>query len=575
MKSTRFAVVLAGCGLLAAAPCRAQRAQPQVTVIAGTLLGADGAPMKLAEVFVWQGSNPRGATHSLVGPDGRFAIATQYTGPLMIEFTGVDHNATTVPLLVDRAQTIGMDVRLKHYEYTDSLDRITAIGDFNQFGFGTGKPLVKQPDGRYTLDVETTADTLAYQLLGLTKEQGHSINGPQAGRWYYDNGGDYKNVIRAKDGHATIVFDPASLQKVPGDVQVTFRDPASLVARTWHLLHAWDLEETAYFDSSRAARARHDSLHFDMTPALRRLRAALAAERVPLLRQLLLGQLVEASSLADKPDTATARRLIAEVPPSSPWYGALGGNALNATFNAYRIVYGHKREPGAPPDTALSRRLLGLYQRLLAVQTDSNQQAELLYMAAATARGLHDDAKANDYYTRLITGYPDAGITNFAKSQLDPNRVLRVGAKIPDFRFVSLDDSTVTYTRASMTGKTYLLDFWATWCGPCVGEMRFLQAAHDTLAPLGVEFLSVSLDQKADDVRAFRHGEWKMPWLHAFAAGGFDNAEVKRMEIFGIPRDALVDKDGTILAVDARGETLTADIRHALQPAAPAAPATP
>ena len=574
MTSTRFAVVLAGFGLIAAAPCRAQRPQPQVTVVTGTLLGADGAPMKLAHVHVWPRMNPRGASRALVGPDGRFAIATQYTGPLMVQFTGVDHNSVTVPLLVDRPQTIGMDVRLRHYEYTDSLERITAIGDWNQFGFGTGKPLVKQSDGRYTLDVETTTDTLAYQLLGLTKEEGHSINGTQAGRYYYDNGGDYKTIIRAKDGHATIVFDPASLQKVPGALKVAFRDPRTLVAHTYQLMHAWDLEETAYFDSLRATRARHDSLHFDMTPSLRRLRAALAAERVPVLRHLLLFELVEASSLADQPDTAAARRLIAEVPPSSPWY-SLGGNGLNATFSAYRLVFGHKRDPGAPPDTALSRRMLGVYDRLLGAQPDSDQQAELLYLGAATARGLHDDVKANDYYTRLVTGYPEAGITNFAKSQLDPHRVLRVGAQIPDFRFVSLDDTTVTFTRASMAGKTYLLDFWATWCGPCVGEMKFLHAAHDSLAALGVEFLSVSLDQRADDVRHFRAGEWKMPWLHAFAAGGFDNAEVKRMEVFGIPRAALIGKDGTILAVDVRGDNLTADVRHALQPAAAPAPAAP
>lgn len=565
---SRFAIAAVAALLATPATLPAQARERGVTVVYGRLLGADGAPMKLAHVHIWKSMQSRGATRSLVGVDGRYAIATQYTGPLYIEFTGVDHYAALVPLLVERPATIGLDVRLKHYEYTDSLERITAIGDWNHFQFGTGRALVKQPDGRYTLEVTTEADTLAYQLLGLEKGGNRSTNGPQAGRYYYDNGGDYRSIIPARDGHAAIVFDPSALRRVPGELSVVFHDSTTSLARTYRLMHAWDVEERAYFDSSRAARERKDSLRYEWAPTLRRLTSALQRESDALIRQLLLFQLMDATTFAATHDTAVARRVIAEIPASSPWLSLLP-NALNSTFYAYRLAYGRTPSPGSLPDTAFSRRLLDRYDRIAAEQPDSDVQARVLGNAVFIARSLHDDARMNDYYTRLVTNYPDAGEVAFIKSQLAPNRVLRVGAEIPDFQFAELEDSAVTYSRESMAGKMYLLEFWATWCGPCIGEMQYLHAAHDSLASQGLEILSVSLDVKADDVRHFRQGEWKMPWLHAFAPGGFENAQVRRMEIFGIPRAALVGKDGRILAVDEelRRDSLMPTIRHALQSA--------
>jgi thiol-disulfide isomerase/thioredoxin len=164
------------------------------------------------------------------------------------------------------------------------------------------------------------------------------------------------------------------------------------------------------------------------------------------------------------------------------------------------------------------------------------------------------------------------GLQKLARSadpaQFGPT-ALRMGAQIPEFTFAALDDSTVTYTRESLTGKMYLLEFWATWCGPCVAEMKYLQAAHDSLAPQGLEILSVSLDMNPEDVRRFRHGPWKMPWLNALVPGSLEHRADWGMEISYIPRAVLVGKDGRILAVDEElsGDRLIPTIRRALQTA--------
>ena len=565
MMRSVFAVVAAAALVAGPPPLSAQGRQPRVTVISGTLLGSDGAPMKLAQVHLLRGLAQREIAQAVAGAAGRFAIATAETGALRLQFTGVDHYSASIPLLLSRPVTIAVDVRLQHYEYGDSLDRVTAIGDFNHFQFGSGKRLVKGPDGRYTVTVDSTGDSLAYELLGLEKSGNRSINGPQAGWYAYDGGGDYRTVIRAHDGRATIVLDPSQLDRRPSTLAVTFRDPRSWAGRLYVLYRAFQVEEQAYFDSSSAARARKDSVHYAWGPVLRRLRAALRTERDARLRQLLLFELVDATTLSDSTDPALCRRLIAEVPESSPWY-ALDPNALNSNWYAYRTVYGTTGPRHQLSDSA-QRGLLDRYERLAAAQPDSDLQAMALENAIFLAKGLHEDQRMNADYTALVTGHAESMTTRYVKSQLAPDRPLRDSVPMPAFRFAALDDSSVTYTPASFSGKVVLLDFWATWCGPCLGEMKYLQEVHDSLASRGLVMLSVSLDQQAADVTRYRQGEWKMPWLHAFAPGGFDNAQIRTLEILGIPTVVLMGRDGKIISVDdgLRGDELLGTVRKAVE----------
>jgi thiol-disulfide isomerase/thioredoxin len=249
----------------------------------------------------------------------------------------------------------------------------------------------------------------------------------------------------------------------------------------------------------------------------------------------------------------------------------VGFSAANFVMRAYAIAAARaSRGPGAGLDTAAMRATLAYLDRVLAESPDSGLKPDVLTSCVFYARSLHDDARFNEYFTRLINEYPNSSNAALVKTQFAPNRLLRVGARFPAFRFASLDDSSVAYSNESLAGKPYLIDFWATWCGPCIGEMRYLHAAHDSLGA-AVEFLSVSMDQRAEDARAFRRGEWKMPWLHAFVSGVFSNTDMRRMEIMFLPRAILVGGDGTILAVDGdlRGESLLPTIRRALAQATP------
>jgi thiol-disulfide isomerase/thioredoxin len=560
-------LALVACVAAPLVPHAAAQRPPAATVITGTLVGSDGLPMPFAHVHLTHAMLSARIVRAQVGPDGRFAIAIPWSGPYRLVFTGLDHAAMTVPLLITAPTTLALDVRLRRHRYRATLDSLRAIGDFNGFRRDSGRALERQPDGRYTLEVEAPADTLAYQVIGLDSSGSRTTAGTRADRYSLVDGQGYRSVIRVRNGRATIEFDPSALRRDTTSSRAVFRDTTVGMGRYHAMLRDWQALDERWMDSSRAARERHDSLRFDWEPIVARRLAMLRGERDPLARQLLLFQLLRFAQMGARLDTAWGWRLAREIPSSSPWWAYQEVGQPGAVTFAYRVGLGRTESlrAGMPRDTAVAELVLGYLDRMIADHPDSLVKGEALTAAIGFSQG----ARRNDYYLRFARDFPNSPNAGFINAQFAPNRVWRVGAPVPDFRFPSVDDTSVVYTPAALAGRPYLLDFWATWCGPCIEDMRDLHAAHDSLAAEGVEFLSVSIDNAADTVRGFRRGEWKMPWLHAIATGGWSNEQVRRLEILFVPRTMLIGSDGRVLAVDERlrGKGLLATIRQALREA--------
>jgi peroxiredoxin len=122
---------------------------------------------------------------------------------------------------------------------------------------------------------------------------------------------------------------------------------------------------------------------------------------------------------------------------------------------------------------------------------------------------------------------------------------LREGAKAPPFTASTLDGQRVDL--GAWRGKWVLLDFWATWCGPCRGELPGLKALR--AAQPGLVMLGISNDREEAALRAFTERE-KIDWPQVFA----DGAAVQRLyRVDSLPRAFLIAPDGTIAARDPRG----------------------
>lgn len=112
--------------------------------------------------------------------------------------------------------------------------------------------------------------------------------------------------------------------------------------------------------------------------------------------------------------------------------------------------------------------------------------------------------------------------------------------------------------------KYVLLDFWASWCGPCMAEVPHLKEAYDAYKGKGFEIFGVSLDNNRDAwLKAIQ--EKKLNWPHVSDLLGWQNAAAKEYGVRSIPSNYLIDcATGTIVATNLRGEEVKAKVAELL-----------
>jgi thiol-disulfide isomerase/thioredoxin len=114
------------------------------------------------------------------------------------------------------------------------------------------------------------------------------------------------------------------------------------------------------------------------------------------------------------------------------------------------------------------------------------------------------------------------------------------------------------FDQKTLQGKVVLVDFWATWCGPCVAEIPNVLEQYEKYHDQGFEVVGVSLDQERDALEKFV-AEQKIPWPILFEESGGDGWQhplATYYGISGIPTVVLIGRDGNVITLDARGEKL-------------------
>lgn len=119
-----------------------------------------------------------------------------------------------------------------------------------------------------------------------------------------------------------------------------------------------------------------------------------------------------------------------------------------------------------------------------------------------------------------------------------------------DLKFTAVDGREVDL--AKLQGKVVLIDFWATWCGPCVAELPNVLKAYKELHPKGFEIVGISLDSDKAKLESFVK-EQGMDWPQFFDGQGWKNEISSKYGINSIPAMWLVNKKGMVVSTNARG----------------------
>jgi len=159
---------------------------------------------------------------------------------------------------------------------------------------------------------------------------------------------------------------------------------------------------------------------------------------------------------------------------------------------------------------------------------------------------------------------PPAGATAAPPEAAEPSMYdphLKAGAQ--PFALTAKDLSGKPLTLDQYKGKVVLMDFWATWCGPCIGEMPNVIASYKKYHAAGFDVVGISLDQDKSSLTTFI-AQNKMPWRQVFDGKGWGSAVAQQYGVHSIPFGLLLNRDGTIAAVSVRGDDLPTAIQAAL-----------
>jgi thiol-disulfide isomerase/thioredoxin len=212
---------------------------------------------------------------------------------------------------------------------------------------------------------------------------------------------------------------------------------------------------------------------------------------------------------------------------------------------------------------------------------DPTNAAEAAYMKAKLYEQVFDDlAKTKVLYQQLTNDYPQTKYgqraaklletldqqadqeKRMAEEEKKQDELVGAGKPFPDFSERDLDGKPISV--GALKGKVVMVDFWATWCGPCRGELPNVIATYKKHHAEGFEIIGVSLDEDRSALDKFLKETDGMTWPQFFDGKGWGNKLANKYLVHSIPFAVLVGPDGKIIGTRLRGEALEAAVTAAL-----------
>ncbi len=531
----------------------AMEGAPTVT-LTGTITSAGGHELVLSHAHLHDMASMTHSESVRVGADGSFTLEIPTDRFFELRATAVDHEMAEIPLILDGESQVEIHVALEPTEFVEELEEVRIAGPWGEEGEEETITLEKLGDGTYRRVVEGLEghDQMRYQVLGVTADK-RAVNGTASdgfeydgGGDYYSSGGDYYSVVNVTEGRAEITFEPAALPTPVEGPEIStasaaIRGAIELVREVRESADEFRLLSLAAKESGE----RLEQLDQD--------RVELMANAVDIALALTDDELAPAalrsyaaasflSLAADCPDDVRERAL-AHLPVDS----------------IYWVV---------APDFASSLEVEKDADLILALRAENPSslvRGSALVRLIEAAKEADNEEEWNRLYDELQEEYGDVRGLAYPLAELNPDKPVKIGRPVPEFKVTLLDGREVS--KESFESSYVLLDFWATWCAPCIAEMPKIEKTWAVHKGDDFQILSLSFDESLEDIQPFRDEKYAMPWLHAFVEGGFTSELAQAFGVHTIPELILVDPDGVVVATDAtlRGEELQTTITAHLE----------
>lgn len=278
----------------------------------------------------------------------------------------------------------------------------------------------------------------------------------------------------------------------------------------------------------------------------------------PLYEQAVRAKLQSLSMLAGLGDAEAGKSLsgfAAEVAKGPSPALAKEANQLLLVTEAREVLRGN---------VAGAAALIQKVSAMLAKDPDDVQTVQLAVQLAGAFEhmpgGEQTARAAYSAFGPLLAKSSNEGVKAMAESFEGVVRRLNLPGNPMEITGTNLNGSP--FDPKTVAGKVVLVDFWATWCGPCVAEIPNVMEQYQKYRDKGFEVIGVSLDDDVEALKAFVD-ERKIPWPILFekpGGQGWRHPLATKYGVSGIPTVILVGRDGKVVSLDVRGEKLGAEL---------------
>ncbi|EAQ78984.1 TlpA family protein disulfide reductase [Blastopirellula marina] len=198
-----------------------------------------------------------------------------------------------------------------------------------------------------------------------------------------------------------------------------------------------------------------------------------------------------------------------------------------------------------------------------APESDSRSFAHLVAKTVAAAKDSHAAAEVHEHFAEFFRKMTDPQSQDTAERFLASARRLHLPGSPMELTGTTMDGKPLALS--DLKQKVVLVDFWATWCGPCVAEFPKLREHYAKYGPHGFEIVGVSLDENHEYLKQYVEKN-EIPWIVLHEEGtketrGWNHPTAKLYGINSIPCMILIGADGNVITTYARGEELERQLK--------------